>query len=145
MRSLQFWLARGALALAVVAAAAGVLWDLHTSRRVWRSAHRLGGEMLEESQNRVFGPEYMASIRRIQSAVGENESVFLVDAQSSDQGATYFALYALAPRRVVDLGGPRQAIRVLRRRPKAAARAVVIVRDGQTPLELTTAAEFLAR
>jgi hypothetical protein len=88
----------------------------------------------------------MDAIRRIRATVGDDETLFLVDAQRRDGGAPYFALNALAPRRIVLLGRLRdEPLRRLQHRLRPRARWVVTVGDDGQPPQLETAAEFRAR
>lgn len=135
-----------ALSAVLAAAAAGLLLNIARSAKVFRSAIAHRHETLGAAQNRLFGAAYMVSIRKIREEVDVDETLFLVDAQCRNEGAHYFVLNLLAPRRIVLLGDLReQSLRALQRRLPPRARWVVTVGQGRAPPILETAEEFRAR
>jgi hypothetical protein len=107
------------------------------------SAVSLRHETLEAVQNRLFGAAYMNSIRQIRNEVGEDETIYLVDAQARHQGAPFFLLNWLAPRRVIYVGSLREdTVDSLQHRLPRSARWVVTVGEGQAPPILEKATEF---
>ncbi len=117
---------------------------LRASRKVFRSARRHAGESLELSQDRLFGAEYMASIRAVRSAIGRDQTVYFAD-QSDDVRWTYFALFQLAPRRLVRFGQIGDPIERATRGPNRRARLLVLVPPDDQPLELVSLGDLPAR
>jgi hypothetical protein len=142
-RGVRRWVSASVLALAALAGLRQMAGSLDESRRVWKRSNRLGNESYEAAQDRVFGRDYMESIREIRRRVPESESLFLIDRQRDEQGACYFALHYLAPRRLVllDLSRKHELTR-LGRSGRARQAWVVEVGDSGAPLALARGSDL---
>jgi hypothetical protein len=129
------WLTRCVGAAALVAIAAGAVDSLIASRRVFRYARRHATEPLATAQDRLFGADYMASIRAVRGAIGLNQTVYFVD-DARDPASTYFALFHLAPRRLVWVGRVGERLAPETKGSARRARQIVRVPADIRPLEL---------
>ncbi len=138
-------LAKWAILLAAGAATAGVA--LGTWNGLWRAGHVWKGaldhrrESLSTAQDRLFGVSYMAAIRSIRARAAETATLHVIDDQSHEGGACYFALNLLAPRRLVLLGATRSdgVGRLARRLPPGSQWVLFVPDNGKAP-ELVPAA-----
>lgn len=140
-RTLAKWPVILVASAALVSAGIGIGNGLFRAAHVWKGALDHGLEPLSFAQERLFGAAYMAAVRNIQARVAETETLYVIDDQSHDAGACYFALNHLAPRRMVRLGTTReQGIEQLVPGLPPSARWVLFVPDlGEAP-ELVPAA-----
>jgi hypothetical protein len=106
-------------------------------------AHGAWGESFAQAEERLFGADYMRSIRAVRERIPATGTVFFVDDQPTPQGADYAALHFLAPRRLVRLGSSsnldRSRLSLLSRRTDW----IVRVPATGKPLELLSAASLL--
>src|SRR5262245_31222166 len=100
IRPARVWLARVVALVVVGATIANAVIALKSSRSLFRYSRRHAEESFDVAQDRLFGKEYMESIRAVRLRFAERELIYFVDPEKAD-GSSYFALYALAPRRLV--------------------------------------------
>ena len=103
-RTLRIFLARAAASAAVLAALSSGFLALRSAQSLLRYAVRYGGETVAASQDRLFGRDYMESIRAVRAQIAAGESLLFIDDSGGRQGWTYFALFHLAPRRLERFG-----------------------------------------
>ena len=96
----RIWFARLVLLAAASAVLYGAFDALVESRRTFRYARRHAQEPFEAAQDRLFGREHMNSVRAARAQFAEADTVYFVDDPSRRDGATYFVLHQLAPRRL---------------------------------------------
>lgn len=127
-----------AVALAHVAWIATIAGNQVVQRaEVFRHYRR---ETFDDARVRLFGAAFVESVRSVRAVVPESETVYLIDEEPVPNGAAYFALHALAPRRVILLGAPlRESSKLVQSRLPRGARWVVIARQVGAPLELVSA------
>jgi hypothetical protein len=135
------WLARFVLLAAGAAALHGAFVTLAESRRTFRYARRHSGESLVVAQDRLFGRDYMESLRSVRARVDPKRTLLFVDEVEQD-GSTYFALHYLAPRRLVRLGKTDELERwFVERRLPTRSSAVLVVPGGRKPVRLVQTTE----
>jgi len=142
----RVWLARLALAAALLAIAGSAVSAVAESRRMFRYARRHADASLEQAQDRLFGRDYMAAIREVRRRIDVGSTVHFVDDAAQQQGWSYFALYHLAPRRLARFGTADELERgrFERQPPKLAEFVLVVPSDGAPPT-LRAASEFRNR
>lgn len=100
-------------------------------------------ETLGQAQDRLFGREYMQSIRRVKDLVDESATLFLIDGQTSERGANYFLVYFLAPRQIVRIGSSRKlSVQRLARNVPTGDHWILISRDVGEPVDIRRAADY---
>jgi hypothetical protein len=141
LRSVRRWLARAVVLGAVAASLHGAYLALTESRRTFRYGRRHAGESLVLAQDRLFGRDYMASLRSVRSRVGPQRTLLFVDELEQD-GSTYFALHYLAPRRLVRFGSTDDLERWrFDRRLPARPTVVLVVPGALEPVRLVQTPE----
>lgn len=135
---LRIWLARGVALAAALAAAQGAFEALAESRRMFRYGRRHAGETLAAAQDRLFGREYMESVRAVRARFEERDTVRFVEPPELD-GSSFFALFHLAPRRLVQFGRTGDELR--RGGAGQKVRFVVVIPPGRRPLEIADLGE----
>jgi hypothetical protein len=138
---LRTWLARLVLLAAGAAAAHGAFLALAESRLTLLYARGYSSQSLVLAQDRLFGRDYMESLRTVRALVEPQQTLLFVDEVEQD-GSTYFALHYLAPRRLVRLGRTRELERWrIERRLPARSSAVLVVPGGRKPVRLVQTPE----
>lgn len=100
-------------------------------------------ESLVRAQDRLFGREYMQSIRRVESLTSTSATLFLIDGQTSERGANYFLVYFLSPRELVRIGIRRKlSARRLARNIPEGEHWLLISRDEGMPVEIRKAGDY---
>jgi len=128
------------VALATLGQAAVAGWRSVELARGARGALGLGHA---EATRRELGAAYYQSVVEARRAFPIDGAVWFVDQQSAPAGATYFALYYLAPRRLFRLGSTRENSEwwLGRQAPRGVER-ILLVGDPGTPLEVVPVAEY---
>jgi len=130
----------GAVALATVAQAAVAGWQ---SVQLARASRRALGLSHAEATRRELGAAYYQSVVEARRAFPIDGAVWFVDQQSAPAGATYFALYYLAPRRLYRLGSTRENSEWwLSRQVPPGVERILLVGDPGKPLEIVSVAEY---
>lgn len=127
---------------AAVVCAEGAFRAVAESRTTFRYARRHAGETFEASQDRLFGRDYMESLRAVRSLVPPSKSLFFVDEKHPD-GSSYFALHYLAPRRLLSLEAFSRRQRRLRAKLRPGFEVLVVPND-RAPVRLLSGPELSA-
>lgn len=131
--------ARLLIAAVAIALAVQLFQSIRESRSLFRAARRHAGQPVEATQDRLFGVDYMNSIRAVRAVIPEQATVYFVAPRAVD-GSTYFALHQLAPRRLVRIGRLEEGVgRRLERRPPPDVDWVVVIPNRREPLRLEPA------